>query len=101
MPSQLNKETFVPSVRYLLLSTTYEIPSFICYLAVPVILFPLSSVKAENMFNQLKIVRIKLLPQMSQYFLNALIRIRHDSDCSGKTKGAAVDKLRNTKQRKI
>ena len=36
---------------------------------------------------------------MSQEFLNALIRIRHDSNSSDKIKGTAVDAWRNTKQR--
>ena len=42
--SLFNKETFLPSIRYLVASTMHEIPNFICYLAVPAILFSLASV---------------------------------------------------------
>ena len=88
----------MPSIRYLLTSTTREIPNFILYLAVPIILFTLTSVEAEQMFSQLKIVKMKLFTQMSQDFLNALIRIKHGSNSFDKIKGTAVDKWRNTKQ---
>ena len=56
----LNKETAF-SIRYLVTNATYEIPNFIRYLPVPLILFPLTSVEAEKMFSQLKIVKTKLL----------------------------------------
>ena len=54
----------------MLTNTTHEIPNFICYLAVLIILFPSTSVEAEKMFSQLKIVKIKVFTQMSQDFLN-------------------------------
>ena len=57
-------------------NTTHEIPYFISYLVVPIILFPLASVEVERMFSQLKIVKKKLFNQMFQNFLNALISIR-------------------------
>ena len=84
-------------LRYLLTNNTHEIPNFIHCLAVPIILFPLTCVEEEKIFNELKIVKAKLFTQMSQDFLNALIR-RHGFD---KIKETAVDKLRNTKQRII
>ena len=80
---------------------THEIPSFIRYLAVPIILFSLATVEAEKMFSQLKIVKTKLFSQMSQDFLNVLISIRHGSNSFDKINRTAVDKLRNTKQRII
>ena len=88
-------------IRYLLTSTTHEILNFICYSAVPIILFPLTSVEGEKMLSQSKIVKTTLFTQMSQDFLNALMRIRHDSNNFDKIKGTTVDKLRNTKQRII
>ena len=36
----------MPSIRYLLPNTTYETPNFIHYLAVHVILLPLTSAEA-------------------------------------------------------
>ena len=62
---------------------------------------PIISVEAEKMFSQLKIVQKKLCTQMAQDFWNALIRIRHDSNSFDKTKGTAVNTLRNKKQRII
>ena len=55
----------MPSIRCLLKITTHEIPNFIRSLAVPIILFTLTSVEAEKMFSQLKIVKTKLFTQMS------------------------------------
>ena len=55
-------------MRYLLTSTIHEIPNFICYLAVPLILFALTSAEAKNMFSQLKIVKTKLFTSISQGF---------------------------------
>ena len=47
--------------------TTHKIPNIIRHLAaVLVISFPLTSIVAERMFNQLKIVKMKLRTQMSQ-----------------------------------
>ena len=91
----------MPSIKYLLTSTKHEIPNFICYLAVPIILFSLTSAEAEKMFSQLKVVKTNLFTQMFQDFLTALIRIRHDSNSFDKIKGTAIDKLTNTKQRFI
>ena len=45
-------------IRYLLTNTTHEIANFIHY-AVPIVLFPLTSVEAERLFSQLKIVKTK------------------------------------------
>ena len=53
------------------------------------------------MLSQLKIVKTKLFTQMSQDFLNVLIRIRHDSNSFSKIKGTAADKWRNTKQKRM
>lgn len=50
------------------------------------------------MFSQLKIAKMKLHNQMLQDFLNALIKIRHDSNSFDEIKGTAVDAWRNTKQ---
>ena len=47
----------MPSIRYLLTNTTHEIPNFIRYLAVPIILFSLTNAEAEKMFSHLKIVK--------------------------------------------
>ena len=71
----------------------------LCYLAFLIILFPSTSVEAEKMFSQLKIVKTKLFTQMSSDFV--LIRIRHDSNSFNKIKGTAVDKWRNTKRKMI
>ena len=60
MKSWFNKETSVPSIRYLLTNTAHEFPICICHLAVPKNLFPLTSVEAEEMFRQLKIIKMKL-----------------------------------------
>ena len=68
MKSWFNKETSAPSIRYLLTNTTHEVPICICHLAVPKNLFPLTSVEAEKMFRQLKIIKTKLFTQMSQEF---------------------------------
>ena len=57
-----------PSIRYLLTNATREVPNFIRYLAVPIMLFPLISAEAERMFSQLTIVKTKLFTQMSQDF---------------------------------
>ena len=65
------------------------------------ILFPLTSVEAERMFSQLKIVKTKLRTRMSQSFLNALIRIRHDSNSFDDIKQAAIETWRNVKDRVI
>ena len=81
--------------------TIMKSQNFFCYLAVSIILFLLASVEAEKMFRQFKIVETKLFTQMSEDFLNALIRIRHDSTSFYKHKKTAVGKLRNTKQRII
>ena len=62
------------------------------------VLFLLPSLEEENMISQLKIVKTKLFAHMFQNYLNALIRIRDDSNSFDKIKGTAVDKLRNTKQ---
>ena len=62
----------MPSIRYLLTNTTHEIPNFIRYLAVPIILFSLTNAEAEKMFSHLKIVKTKLFNQMSQDFFNRL-----------------------------
>ena len=51
------------------------------------------------MFSQLKIVNAKLFTQMAHDYLNALVRITHDSTSLEKIKETAVDKLRNIKQR--
>ena len=51
------------------------------------------------MFSQLKIVKAKLFTQMVHDYLNALVRITHDSTSFEKIKETAVDKLRNIKQR--
>ena len=68
----------MPPIRYLLTNTTHEIPYFISFLAVPIILFPLASVEVERMLSRLKIVKKKLFTQMFQNFLNAVISIRQD-----------------------
>ena len=91
----------MPSIKYLLTSTKHEIPNFVCYLAVPILLFSLTSAVAKKMFSQLKVVKMNLFTQMFQDFLTALIRIRHDSNSFDKIKGTAIDKLTNTKQRFI
>ena len=91
----------MPSIRYLLTNTTHGIPNFICYLAVPKILFLLTSVEAEKMFSQLKIVKTKLFTQMFQDLLNALISTGHTVTALTKSPRSAVDKLRNIKQRII
>ena len=44
-------------MRYLLTNTTSEIQDFIRYLAVPVILFPLTNAEADKFFSKLKIVK--------------------------------------------
>ena len=88
-------------IRYLLTNITYEIPNFTCYLAALIISVSLTIVEAEKMFSQLKIVKTKLRTQMSQTFLNALIRIKHDSNSFDKIIGTAVDTQRNVKQRVI
>ena len=62
----------MPSIRYLLTNTTHEIPNFIRYLAVPIILFSLTNAEAEKMVSHLKIVKTKLFNQMSQDFFNRL-----------------------------
>ena len=84
-------------LRYSLTNTTREVPNFICYLAVYIILSPLTSVQEEKMFSLLKMVKVKVFTQMPQDFLNALIR-RHGFD---KIKETAAEKLRNTRQRII
>ena len=38
-------------MRYLLTNVTHEIPNFICYLAVPITLFPWIMAEAEEMFS--------------------------------------------------
>ena len=43
------------------------------------------------MFTQLKNVKAKLCTQMTQDFLNALIRIRHDSNSSDEIKVTLVE----------
>ena len=53
-------------LRYLLTNNTHDIPNFIHCLAVPIILFPLTCVEEEKIFNELKIVKAKLFTQMSQ-----------------------------------
>ena len=58
------------------------------------ILFPLTSVEAEKMFSQLKIVETKLRFQMSHDFLNA---VRHNSNSFDEIKRIAVDTWRNAK----
>ena len=68
----------MPFIRYLLTNTTREIPNFIHYLTVLIILFP-KKYSANR----------KLL---KQDFLNALIRIRHGSNSFDKIKGTTVDK---------
>ena len=68
MKSWFNKETSAPSIRYLLTNTAHEFPICICHLAVPKNLFPLTSVEAEKMFRQLKIIKTKLFTQTSQEF---------------------------------
>ena len=68
MKSWFNKETSAPSIRYLLPNTAHEVPTCICHLAVPKNLFPLTSVEAEKMFRQLKIIKTKLFTQMFQEF---------------------------------
>ena len=55
----------MPSIRYLLTSTTREILNLIRHLEVAIILLPLTSVEAEKMFSQLKTVETKLFTQMS------------------------------------
>ena len=91
----------MPSIRYLLKNLIHETQNFICYLAVPVISFPLTSVEVEKMLNQLKIVKTKFFTKMSQDFLNALKSIRQGSNSFDKIKRTVVDKLRKTKQRII
>ena len=91
----------MPSIRYLLASTLHEIPNFIRYLAVPIILFLLANAEAENTFSQWKIIKTKLFTHMFQNFLNALIRIKYESNSIDKINGTEVDKLRNRKQRII
>ena len=78
------------SFRYLLTSTTHEGPNFVRYLAIPIIL--LLRVQAEKTFSQLKVVKKKLFTQMSQDFLNGLIRIRYDSTSFDKIIEKAVEK---------
>ena len=78
----------MPFIRYLLTYATHEISNFIRYLAIPIILFPLTSVEDENFSVNWKL-------------LNALIRIRHDFHNFDKIKETAADKLKNTKQRII
>ena len=39
---------------------------------------PLTSVEAERMFSQLKIIKTKLRTKMTQAFLNSLVRIRYN-----------------------
>ena len=46
------------------------------------ILLPRTSVEAERMFSQLKIVKTKLRTNMSQKFLNAPLRIRYNGPAS-------------------
>ena len=46
------------------------------------ILLPITSVEAERMFSQLKIVKTKLRTNMTQKFLNALLRIRYNGPSS-------------------
>ena len=87
----------MPSIRYLLTYATHEISSFISYLAVLIISFQLTSVEAGKMFSYLKVFKTKLLTQVFQDFLNALIKIRHDFNNFDKIKEKAVDKLRHTK----
>ena len=82
--------------------TSHEIPNYIRYLAVPIIpIIPLTSVEAENMFSQLKIVKTILFTHMFQNILSALITTRDESNSFKKIKETEVDKLRNTKQRII
>ena len=95
------RETLALFIKYLLTNIAHEIANFIRYLAALTFLFSLTIEEAEKMFSKLKIVKTKLYTQMSQEFLNALIRIRHDSNSSDKIKGTAVDAWRNTKQRVI
>ena len=56
--------------------------------------------RSREMFRQLKIVKTKLSTQMSQIVLNALIRIRHESNSFHKIKVTATEKLRNKKLKK-
>lgn len=51
------------------------------------------------MSSQLKIVKTRLHTQMSQEFLNLLIKIRHGSKSFEKTKGTTVYTWRNTRKR--
>ena len=53
------------------------------------------------MFSELKIVKTKLRTQISQDFLNALLRTRHDSNSFDKIKGTIADTWRNTKPRVV
>ena len=55
----------MPSIRYLLTSTTHEILNLIRHLEVSITLLPLTSVETEKMFSQLKTVETKLYTQMS------------------------------------
>ena len=99
--SLIKETTHAPFIRYLVTNTTHEVPNFICYLVVLIILFPLTIVEAEKLFSQLNIAQTKLRTQISQDFLNALISIRHNFNSFNAIKGTAVDTWRNTKQRII
>jgi hypothetical protein len=65
-------------VRWILKSRPDNIPDAIYFLATVLILLPLTSVEAERMFSQLKIIKTKLRTKMSQAFLNSLVRIRYN-----------------------
>ena len=67
-------------------------------LLVLIVLCPLISVEAERIFSQLKIAKMKLHTQMLQDFLNALIKIRHDSNSFDEIRGTAVDAWKSRKQ---
>ena len=87
MQSYFNKETFAPSIRYLLTNTTHEIPNFIQCLVVPTILFPLTCVEAEKLLSQLRIVKTKLFAQKSQVS-NVTLVFR--SSCRGEFWGKCI-----------
>ena len=49
--SLIKRRQLLRHLRYLLTNTTREVPNFICYLAVYIILSPLTSVEEEKMFS--------------------------------------------------
>ena len=65
-------------VKWILKSKPDGIPDVIYFLATVLILLPLTSVEAERMFSQLKIIKAKLRTKMTQAFLNSLMRIRYN-----------------------